>query len=116
GARSVNVDEGSAGLDFSVSAGLVDSTSPVAAGGLIKTGPGSMQLEGSANANDYTGPTNINEGTVILFKNAGFNALGAGLGTVPVGDGIGGPKADKLIIRNSDQMSDTTNVTVASSG
>jgi fibronectin-binding autotransporter adhesin len=116
GTRTFNVADGSAGLDFSVSAGLVDSTTPVAAGGLIKTGPGSMQLEGSASVNDYTGPTNINEGTVVLFKNIGVNALGAGLGTVTVGDGIGGPKADKLIIRNSDQLNDTTNLTVASSG
>jgi fibronectin-binding autotransporter adhesin len=116
GTRTFNVADGSAGLDFSVSSGLVDSTTPAAVGGLIKTGPGSMQLEGSATANDYTGPTNINEGTVVLFKNIGVNALGAGVGSVTVGDGIGGAKADKLIIRNSDQLSDTTNLTVASSG
>jgi autotransporter-associated beta strand protein len=116
GTRTFTVADGSAGLDFSVSSGLVDSTNPAAVGGLIKTGPGSMQLEGSANPNDYTGPTNINEGTVVLFKDVGINALGAGVGTVTVGDGIGGAKADKLIIRNSDQMSDTTNLIVASSG
>lgn len=116
GTRTFNVADGSAGLDFSVSSGLVDSINPVAIGGLIKTGAGSMQLEGSSNANDYNGPTNINEGTVVLFKNAGINALGSGIGPVTVGDGIGGAKADKLIIRNSDQLSDTTNLTVASSG
>jgi fibronectin-binding autotransporter adhesin len=116
GTRTFNVADGSAGLDLSVSSGLVDSTNPAAVGGLIKTGPGTMQLEGSANANNYTGPTNINEGTVVLFKDVGVNALGAGVGTVTVGDGIGGAKADKLIIRNSEQLSDTTNLTVASSG
>ena len=118
GVRTFNIADGSAGLDLSVSTGLVDSTAPVAAGGLIKTGAGTMQLEGSSTVNNYTGLTRINAGTVVLFKNVGINALGDGSAgnTLTIGDGVGGAKADQVIIRNSQQIADSTDVTIASSG
>ena len=37
-------------------------------------------------------------------------------GNLTIGDGIGVAKADKVIIRNNDQIADTSNVTIASSG
>jgi autotransporter-associated beta strand protein len=118
GTRTFNVADGSAGLDLSVSTGLVDSTAPVAAGGLTKTGAGTMQLEGSSTVNSYTGPTRINQGTVVLFKNIGTNALGDGSAgnTLTIGDGVGGSKADQVIIRLDQQIADSTDVTIASSG
>ena len=77
-----------------------------------------MQLEGSSTANNYTGPTRINEGTVVLFKNIGTNALGDGTAgnTLTIGDGVGGSKADQVIIRLEQQIADSTDVTIASSG
>jgi uncharacterized protein with beta-barrel porin domain len=77
-----------------------------------------MQVEGSALANNYTGPTAINEGTVVAFKSAGTNAFGSGVATntLTIGDGIGGARADKLVLRNSNQIADTTEVSVSISG
>jgi fibronectin-binding autotransporter adhesin len=43
------------------------------------------------------------------------NAIPAG-GLVVVGDGIGGARADRLIVRNSHQIDDTADVVVGSSG
>jgi hypothetical protein len=77
-----------------------------------------MQLEGGSTVNNYTGPTRINEGTVVLFKNVGINAVGDGSAgnTLAIGDGTGGSKADHVIIRNSQQIADATSLTIASSG
>ncbi len=116
GTRSFTVADGGAGLDLVVSTILRNSTAPVATGGLIKDGPGTMQLEGGGAANTYTGPTSVNEGTLVLFKSAGTNTLGNGTGLVTIGDGSGGAGADKVILRNSNQIADTTTVTIASSG
>ena len=114
GTRTFNVADGPAGLDFSLASLATDSLTPAAAGGIIKAGPGTMQIQGGGTVNNYTGPTMINEGSVILFKNTGTSALG--LGPITVGDGAGGAQADKLVIRNSDQIDDASTVNIASSG
>jgi autotransporter-associated beta strand protein len=118
GTRAFNVADGPTGLDLSLSTAVQDSTAPVAAGGIIKNGAGVMQIEGSGGINAYTGPTVVNEGTLMLFKSIGTNATGSGAATntLTIGDGVGGARADKVIIRNSDQIADTTAVTVGSSG
>lgn len=116
GTRSFTVADGGAGLDLVVSTNIRNSVAPVAVGGLVKNGPGVMQLEGAGNANTYSGPTNVNEGTLVLFKSVGTNATGNGTGTLTVGDGTGGAGADKVILRNSNQIADNTPVVVASSG
>jgi hypothetical protein len=60
----------------------------------------------------------VNEGALVLFKNAGVDSLGSGVGTntLTIGDGTGGAKADKVIDRNSNQIADGTAITVSSSG
>lgn len=118
GTRIFNVADGSAGIDLSISTVMRDSTAPVAVGSFVKNGPGVVQIQGGGTANSYTGPTVVNEGTLVLFKNGGVNSLGSGAATntLTIGDGTGGAKADKVILRNSDQIADATAVTIASSG
>jgi autotransporter-associated beta strand protein len=114
GTRTFTVADGPSGLDLSVSSVVRDSTSPVATGSLIKVGPGTMQLEGGGTANSYTGTTTVNEGTLVLFKAVGVDAIPAG--ALTIGDGVGGAGADKVILRNSNQIADTNNVAISSSG
>ena len=114
GTRTFTSADGSAGLDLVLSTVIRDSTAPVAVGHLVKNGTGTMQIEGGGSANTYTGTTAVNEGSVVLFKTAGVNAIPAG--ALTIGDGTGGAKADKVIVRSSNQIADANNVTVASSG
>jgi autotransporter-associated beta strand protein len=114
GTRTFTVADGSAGIDLSVSSALTDSTSPAATGHFIKAGPGTLQFEGAGLVNAYTGTTAVNEGTLVLFKSNGVNAIPAG--ALTIGDGIGGANADKVVVRNSNQIADGNNVTIASSG
>ncbi len=114
GTRTFTVADGGAGLDLVISSVLRNSTAPVAVGGLVKAGPGTMQLQGGGTANSFTGPVTINEGSLVLFKTAGVNALNTG--AVTVGDGVGGAKADKLVLRSSNQIADAAAVTVSASG
>lgn len=114
GVRNFNVADGAAPVDLSLSSVIRNSTSPVADAGIIKNGPGTMQIQGGGTANSYTGGTTVNEGTVILFKNVGVNAI-PGTSLV-IGDGIGGARADKVIVRQSNQISDAAIVSIASSG
>lgn len=118
GTRTFTVADGSAGIDLSLSTVIRNSTSPAAVGGLVKNGNGVVQIQGGGTSNSYTGPTVINSGAVMLFKNVGVNTLGNGsaTNTLTIGDGIGGSKADQVIVRNSSQIADGTAVTIASSG
>jgi len=114
GTRSFNVADGGAGIDVALSTVIRDSTSPAVAGSLVKNGNGVMQIQGGGTGNSYTGGTTVNAGSVILFKNNGVDAIPAG--NVTIGDGSGGAKADKVILRSSEQIANGANVTIASSG
>lgn len=119
GNRKFTVADGGAGLDLVLSTVIRNSIAGGAAiGGIVKNGTGTMQIEGGGSPNTYTGPTQINEGTVVLNKTSGVNALGSGAATntLTIGDGVGGARADKLVIRSSNQIADATNVIVSSSG
>ncbi|HEV3445804.1 MAG TPA: autotransporter-associated beta strand repeat-containing protein, partial [Gemmataceae bacterium] len=79
---------------------------------LTKAGSGALTLQGTA-ANTYTGTTTITDGTLVLSKPAGTNAVG---GNVTVGDGIGVLLSDVLQLAASNQIPDTATVTVQSDG
>jgi autotransporter-associated beta strand protein len=80
------------------------------AGGLIKTGGGTLALTGS-NANTYAGMTVVNEGTLALGK-AGVAVPGA----LTIGDGSGGADADVVRFEAGQQVSPDAVLVVNSSG
>ncbi len=85
------------------------STAANTSGGLTKSGLGTMTLSG-ATANTYTGTSSVNAGEVDLSKTAGVNAIA---GNITVGDGT---TAAVLKLINSDQIADTSVVTLNGSG
>ncbi|MFN4257799.1 MAG: autotransporter-associated beta strand repeat-containing protein [Gemmataceae bacterium] len=83
------------------------------AANVTKTGFGTMVLQGSA-PNIYTGTTTVNQGTLALAKDAGVDAVP---GNLVIGDNVAYGQTDIVILRNNQQIADTTNVvTVNSSG
>ena len=87
-------------------------TNLISGGALFKTGPGILQISGSA-SNTYTGGTQVYEGILQLAKPVGFNATGTG--GIVIGDFGGGTDADVLQELNSEQIPQVT-VTVQGSG
>ena len=77
--------------------------------GLTKAGVGMMRLEGGS-ANNYSGTTTVNQGTLSLNKAAGTNAFA---GPLVVGDGVG---SDLAILTADNQIPNTVPVTVNGSG
>lgn len=82
---------------------------------LVKSGAGTWTLSG-VSANTYTGTTAINDGTLNLNKTAGVNALGTGAGTVTIGDGVGSASTANLVLQASNQIADSTAITINSDG
>jgi len=83
---------------------------------LVKTGPGTLELGGTA-VNTYSGTTTISAGTLVLNKTAGGAAMPYTTAVI-VGDNDGGSAADQLVYgpsANADQIPNV-NVTVNRSG
>lgn len=72
----------------------------VSNGGITKTGTGQLTLTGGS-ANTYSGTTTVNDGTLLLAKTAGVNAIAGGL---TIGDGT---NSDTVSLEASDQIADT---------
>ncbi len=72
----------------------------VSNGGITKTGTGQLTLTGGS-ANTYSGTTAVNDGTLVLAKTAGVNAIAGGL---TIGDGT---NSDTVNLGASDQIADT---------
>lgn len=79
-------------------------------GGLTKMGLGTLTLSGT-DANTYTGLTLISAGELDLSKTAGINATISG--AITIGDGT---TAAILKLINSDQIADTSLITLNGSG
>jgi fibronectin-binding autotransporter adhesin len=78
---------------------------------LTKSGAGTLILgNGDANANTYSGVTTINGGELDLNKQAGTNAIA---GNLTIGDGTG---TDTVKLLAADQIANTSDVTINSSG
>lgn len=71
----------------------------VSNGGITKTGTGQLTLTGGS-ANTYSGTTTVNDGTLLLAKTAGVNAIAGGL---TIGDGTNN---DTVNLGASDQIAD----------
>ena len=81
--------------------------------GIVKAGIRTLSIGGSA-ANTFTGPATVNEGTLLLNKSGGVNAI-AGSALI-VGDGVGGSQVDVARLLTSNNIGNATPVTVNSSG
>jgi autotransporter-associated beta strand protein len=81
-------------------------------GSLVKFGPGRLLIAGSS-ANTFSGDVGVNEGTLEIFKSPGLP--GFAVTGITVGDGVGGPNADVMIVKNSSIPNNLT-VNVRSSG
>lgn len=79
-----------------------------AAGALAKSGSGTLTLSGSA-SNTYAGATVVNAGEVRLAKTSG-NAIA---GNLVIGDGV---NASSVRLLGSNQIADTSAVTIAAQG
>ncbi len=110
GVRSFNVADGSAGLDLELSSVVRDSTTPANSGGIYKTGTGTMQLQGGATGNTYTGMTTVSRGDLVLFKSGGTTAIP---GSLTIADGNG---PARVTVRNSNQIADASAVTIDNDG
>ncbi len=78
-------------------------------GGLTKSGAGTLVLSG-ADANTFTGMTTVTAGVMQLAKTAGVTAIA---GDVTIGDGS---TAAILKLTNSEQIADTSTVTLNGTG
>lgn len=105
------------GTSHTLSAGgagnmVISGSLDLGTGALVKDGAGSLTLSGST-ANAFSGGTTINEGSVLLSKNSGIDALS---GSLVIGDGTGGSGADLLQLNSDHQIADTSSMTILSSG
>jgi len=110
GSKTLTV--GGANLDSTVSGVIADGGTAGGVGGsIVKVGTGTMTYAGSA-PNTYTGTTFVNEGTLVLSKNADVDAIA---GPLVVGDGLGAAGTALLRVM-SDLNIDGRPVTVNADG
>jgi autotransporter-associated beta strand protein len=81
-------------------------------GSVTKTGAGTLTFGGTA-ANTYTGTTTVNEGTLVLNKPDGVDAIA---GPLVIGDGVGDPDTAVVSLGAPNQIADTVAVTINSDG
>ncbi|MDX1948077.1 MAG: autotransporter-associated beta strand repeat-containing protein, partial [Pirellulaceae bacterium] len=90
-------------------------TGIVSGQGVNKFGEGTLELGGTAaNTNIIQGI--VWQGTLELNKTAGVNALATLANIIQVGDYVGGENADRLVSVASNQISDTSTITINGSG
>ena len=81
-------------------------------GALTKNGPGTLVMGGSV-SNTFTGPTTINEGTLVLSNTVLEGTIN---GPLVIGDGIGGSNADVVQLRYANAIHNGVPITINSSG
>ncbi|MBC8105139.1 MAG: hypothetical protein H7Z14_00995 [Anaerolineae bacterium] len=101
-------------------AGAFDTIIPNIIAGSVITNAGSIILNSTANltlgdgiavqSNSFTGPITVNSGTLLLNKAAGATAVP---GSLIIGDGAG---SDVVKLFRANQIADTSNITINSSG
>jgi autotransporter-associated beta strand protein len=82
------------------------------AGGLTKTGPGTLYLSGNV-GNTYLSLTRVNEGRLVANKTVTDGGIP---GDLIIGDGVGGVNADVVEVLGAAQISDFGAVTINNSG
>lgn len=82
------------------------------AGALTKTGDGQVTFSGTA-ANNYTGATTVANGTLMLKKSAGVNAI---TGPLFIGDGVGGALTAVVKLGAANQIGDKAPISLKADG
>ena len=72
-----------------------------------------MLVFSGSSSNTYTGDTAVNQGTLVLSKSPGINAVP---GLLSIGDGLGGADTDIVRLDAAQQMPIDSSVTLNSSG
>ena len=96
---SGTIDLGEATRTLTTESDVVFSNT-VSNGGITKAGTGQLTFTGGS-ANTYSGTTTVNDGTLVLAKTVGVNAIAGGL---TIGDGTNG---DTVNLGASEQIADT---------
>jgi len=109
---AINFSDPSAVVLVETNTALTLSNALTGVGGLVKNGPGVLTVAGTA-ANTYALGTLVNQGTLLLNKAPGANAVP---GSLTIGDGVGGAGADIVRLLADNQISDSAAVSLASSG
>ena len=105
---------GSNTLTVTGAGGTTLSGNITGAGNITRAGSGTLTLAGTG-ANSFGGALNINDGTVLLNKTAGTNAVAGS--ALNVGDGSGAASSAVLRLGASNQIADYAGtLTVASDG
>ncbi len=107
GTGNVSVEKGAVGPDLIITAAIGGTS------GLIKTGPGELELNNNPGDNTYLGSTVIDDG--ILSLSAGFSTHSIS-STIFIGDGLGAPGSAKLLFRQSSVVPDNASITVLPDG
>jgi len=104
---------GEADITITDPTGVLNFTNVVSGDALLrKLGAGTFELTGTA-ANTFVGDLHVDQGTVLLGKAAGVNAVAGG---VIVGEGVGAADSAVLLLGNSQQIPSTRPVTINSDG
>ena len=96
-ARTISVEQGSQVTDLEIRGNLAN-------GGVTKTGAGQLSFTGTE-ANTYTGPTRVDEGTLNLAKSNGVNSIAGSAITVNCGG--------TLLLSSSEQINNTAGLNLA---
>jgi autotransporter-associated beta strand protein len=102
--RSIVVNDTAAETDLTITSRIDDNTG-IGVTNLYKYGYGTLEL-GGTEANTYSGLTRVYEGTLVLNKAVGVQAMG---GPLTVGDDSylgGGQYTDRVVLKNSEQLPD----------
>ena len=118
---SFYVNHGALGDDLIIWAAISDGTG-LSSSGINKYGAGTLQFAGTT-SNNYTGTTEVYDGTLELNKTPGVDAF---MGSMIVGDGVvaggdnligGGADSDVVRLLNNDQLPDAmAPITINSTG
>ncbi len=102
-------------VTFTGAGDIVASGQAYGSSSVTKNGTGTLTLSGTS-GNSYSGGTYLNDGTLVLAKSDGTNALGSG-GVINVGDGSGAAASANLTLGANNQIANSAGLmTIASDG
>lgn len=114
--RPISFDAGYGTIDVSNAGGNTTLSGQLSgAGGFTKTGDGTLTITGTA-ANTFAGVTTVLDGTLALNGGGGAANNALIVGNIVVGDNVNSAGTANLTIGSTGQISNSSTVTVNSSG